>query len=231
MVSLIKRFWILLFKSVLVFTLLAEILVLGLRWFDPPTWSWRIHRAWFPPASYPEEIKYQWQPLSQIHQSMPLAVVAAEDQRFLSHYGVDFLAIWKAFKSNQEGGRVRGGSTITQQTAKNLWLWPSQSYWRKAVEAGFAALLELNLPKSRIIEIYLNIAEFGPGIFGVEAASLYYFNTPSSQLSVDQAASLAALLPSPYRYKLRPKSTFMTNRIAWISQQMQQIGPLDLTSE
>ena len=181
-----------------------------------------------PSTIYPEQIQHQWIALTSINEAMPLAVVAAEDQRFLSHYGVDFLAIWKAYKSNQQGGRLRGGSTITQQTAKNLWLWPSQSYWRKAVEAGFAVLLELNLSKARIIELYLNIAEFGPGIYGVEAASQHYFALPSSQLNANQAASLAALLPSPYRYSLRPQSAFMSQRISWIRQQMRQLGPLEL---
>jgi monofunctional biosynthetic peptidoglycan transglycosylase len=223
---LIKRFCIYLLKGVLLLALLAELMVLALRWIDPPIWSWRIHRAWFPPTSYPEQIEHQWVALTSINKSMPLAVVAAEDQRFLAHYGVDFLAIWRAYKSNREGGRLRGGSTITQQTAKNLWLWPSQSYWRKAVEFGFAGLLELNLSKSRILELYLNIAEFGPGIYGVEAASQHYFNLSSEQLSAHQAASLAALLPSPYRYSISPKSAFMSQRVAWIRQQMRQLGPL-----
>ncbi|BEU02233.1 monofunctional biosynthetic peptidoglycan transglycosylase [Agarivorans sp. OAG1] len=227
--SLIKRFLFYLLKGFLLLALFAELMVLALRWIDPSIWSWRIHRAWFPPVSYPEQVQHQWIPLANINKSMPLAVVAAEDQRFLSHYGVDFLAIWKAYKSNQQGGRLRGGSTITQQTAKNLWLWPSQSYWRKAVEAGFAGLLELNLPKSRIIEIYLNIAEFGPGIYGVEAASQHYFALSSSQLSAHQAASLAALLPSPYRYSLNPNSAFMSQRISWIRQQMRQLGSLELS--
>ncbi|MEE1674233.1 monofunctional biosynthetic peptidoglycan transglycosylase [Agarivorans aestuarii] len=215
-------------KGFLLLALLAECMVLVLRWIDPPIWSWRIHRAWFPPASYPEQIEHDWVSLSKINNSMPMAVVAAEDQRFLAHYGVDFLAIWRAYKSNREGGRLRGGSTITQQTAKNLWLWPSQSYWRKAIEAGFAGLLELNLSKSRILELYLNIAEFGPGIYGVEAASQYYFHLPASQLSAYQAASLAALLPSPYRYTLKPQSAFMSQRVSWIRQQMRQLGSLEL---
>lgn len=184
-----------------------------------------MHRAWFPPESYPEQVEQQWQGLNDISPYLPLAVVAAEDQRFPLHWGIDVQAIWKAYQNNQQGGRLRGGSTISQQTAKNLWLWPQQSYWRKGVEALLSLALELNLPKSRIIELYLNIAEFGPGIYGVEAASQHYFNITAKQLSAYQAASLVALLPSPYRYRLSPRSAYMVQRIQWIKQQMQQLGP------
>ncbi|UPW17669.1 monofunctional biosynthetic peptidoglycan transglycosylase [Agarivorans sp. TSD2052] len=202
----------------------AEIMVLALRWIDPPIWAWRIHRSIDPPSSYPQQINHDWRGIDEISPNMSLAVVAAEDQKFPVHWGIDFASIWQAVKDNQQGSRLRGASTITQQTAKNLWLWPSQSYWRKALEAGFSLMLELNLSKSRILEVYLNIAEYGPGIYGVEAASQHYFKHSSKRLSREQAASLAALLPSPYRYQLWPRSAYINQRILWISQQMRQLG-------
>ncbi|GDY24661.1 monofunctional biosynthetic peptidoglycan transglycosylase [Agarivorans sp. Toyoura001] len=210
--------------GLLILMVTAELLVLSLRWIDPPMWSWRLHRSLYPPSSYPEDVAHQWRNLNAISPSMVLAVVAAEDQRFPQHWGVDYSAIMMAFKNNQQGGKLRGASTITQQTAKNLWLWPAQSYWRKAFEAGFSLLLELSLPKQRILEIYLNVAEFGPGIYGVEAASKHYFKLPAARLSHYQSASLAALLPSPYRYSLWPKTPYMQKRVTWIQQQMRQLG-------
>lgn len=220
----LKKLVIWFFKLLLGVALLLELMVLPLRWFDPPMWSWRLHRAWFSPESYPTQVEQHWQSLNQMSPYLLLAVVAAEDQRFPRHWGIDMPALWQAYQNNQQGGRLRGGSTISQQTAKNLWLWPLQSYWRKGVEALLSLALELNLPKSRIIELYLNIVEFGPGIYGAEAASRHYFRVSAESLSAHQAASLAALLPSPYRYRLSPKSAYIEQRIQWIERQMRQLG-------
>ncbi|WP_432464519.1 monofunctional biosynthetic peptidoglycan transglycosylase [Agarivorans sp. QJM3NY_33] len=208
----------------LVLTMMVELMVLGLRWIDPPIWAWRIHRSIYPPVSYPQKVAHQWSPINRISPYMSLAVVAAEDQRFPLHWGLDFAAIWQAYQDNHRGQSLRGASTITQQTAKNLYLWPTQSYWRKAIEAGLSLLLEANLSKTRILEIYLNIVEFGPGIYGVEAASQQYFKRSAADLTVEQSASLAALLPSPYRYHLWPRTAYINQRVKWISQQMRQLG-------
>ena len=140
-----------------------------------------------------------WVDLSEINPSMPRAVIAAEDARFCQHRGFDMEAIEKAYARNQKGGKVRGGSTISQQTAKNAFLWPGRTLIRKGVEAWFTVLIEFIWGKPRIMEVYLNIAEFGRGIFGVEAAAQHYFGKPASQLSRTESARLAAILPQPIK--------------------------------
>lgn len=140
-----------------------------------------------------------WVDLSEINASMPRAVIAAEDARFCQHRGFDMDAIEKAYERNQQGGKVRGGSTISQQTAKNAFLWPGRTLVRKGVEAWFTVLIEFIWGKPRIMEVYLNIAEFGRGIFGVEAAAQHYFGKPASQLSRTESARLAAILPQPIK--------------------------------
>ncbi len=202
----------------------SVLLVLLLRVIDPPVWSWLIQRELFPPAGYPQEYAHQWVSTDHIAPAMRLAVIAAEDQRFAEHSGFDFKAIKRALNHNQDGGSVRGGSTLTQQTAKNLFLWSGRSYLRKGLEAWFALLLELLWDKARILEVYLNIVEFGPGIYGVEAAGRYYFGIPARSLSSQQAARLAAVLPNPYRYRANPPSPHVQRRSEWIMRQMRQLG-------
>ncbi|MFC6673657.1 monofunctional biosynthetic peptidoglycan transglycosylase [Marinobacterium aestuariivivens] len=164
----------------------------------------------------------------RISPSMQLAVIAAEDQRFPEHNGFDFKAIQRALDHNFDGGRLRGASTLTQQTAKNLFLWSGRSWVRKGLEAWFALLLELLWDKGRILEVYLNIVEFGPGIYGVEAAGRYYFGVPARQLGPWQSARLAAVLPNPYRYRAQPPSPYVERRSRWIAQQMRQLGNVTL---
>ena len=144
-------------------------------------------------------IRKQWQPLTTISPAMVRAVTAAEDQKFLHHFGFDFDAISKAYANNRDGGRRRGGSTITQQTAKNVFLWPGGSYLRKGVEAYFTVLLELCWSKERIMEVYLNVAETGIGTYGVEAGAQRYFKHSAARLSRIEAARIAAALPAPKR--------------------------------
>ncbi len=173
-------------------------------------------------------IRKQWQPLATISPAMIRAVIAAEDQKFLHHFGFDFDAISKAYANNRDGGRRRGGSTITQQTAKNVFLWPGGSYLRKGVEAYFTVLLELCWSKERIMEVYLNVAEFGPGVYGVESAARTYYQTAARQLTARQAAMLAAILPSPRQWNPARPTGYLVHRQRWILQQMHNIGPLPL---
>lgn len=173
-----------------------------------------------------QELRQEWVSLSDISPWMPLAVVASEDQQFLQHHGVDFEAIGKAVAEYRAGEGLRGASTITQQTAKNLFLWSGRSFVRKALEAGLALGIDVLWPKRRVIEVYLNIAEFGPGVYGVEAASQRYFGIPASQLSQTQAARLAAVLPNPKVFSAAAPSAYVSTRVIWIQRQMAQLSGL-----
>lgn len=173
-------------------------------------------------------IKKQWQPLQRISPYLIQAVIASEDQKFLSHSGFDLEAIAKAYTSNNKGRKLRGASTISQQTAKNLFLWPTSSYLRKAIEVYFTLLLELVWDKERIMEVYLNVAEFGPEIYGAEEASRTFFHTHADKLTTREAAMLAAVLPAPRRWNAAHPTAYLLQRRRWIMQQMRTIGPIDL---
>lgn len=174
----------------------------------------------------PRPLRHEWVPLSDISPWMPLAVVASEDQRFPHHRGVDVDAIRKAVSEYKAGEGLRGASTITQQTAKNLFLWNGRSFARKAIEAGLAVTIDGLWPKQRVLEVYLNIAEFGPGIYGVEAASQAYFGKPARYLSQVQAARLAAVLPNPKVLSVNSPSAYVQERVDWIQRQMAQLSGL-----
>ncbi|EIT71633.1 MAG: monofunctional biosynthetic peptidoglycan transglycosylase [Hydrocarboniphaga sp.] len=169
-------------------------------------------------------VQHQWVPRERIADAARRAVVAAEDQKFWNHHGFDMEAMQKAYERNQRGGRVRGGSTISQQTAKNLFLWPGGGYFRKGLEAGLTMVIEALWSKERILEVYLNSAEFGPGIYGVEAASRRFFRKPAAELSSSEAARLAAVLPSPRRWKVDAPGPYVRTRAAWIQRQMGYVG-------
>lgn len=170
-------------------------------------------------------IDYRWVDGSAIAKTAFSAVVAAEDQLFYDHSGFDFRSIQSSIESFSENGKpLRGASTITQQTAKNLFLTPSKNFFRKGLEAWFTICLELVLSKRRIIEIYLNVAEFGDHLFGIEAASQHYFGIPASRLDARQAALLAATLPNPLRLKADRPSRYVLKRQRWILQQMRNLG-------
>ncbi|MFU2079423.1 monofunctional biosynthetic peptidoglycan transglycosylase [Avibacterium endocarditidis] len=177
--------------------------------------------------SYP--IKYQWVSLDNISWQMQLAVIAAEDQKFAQHHGIDWNAINKALKYNKKSTKVRGGSTISQQTIKNLYLWHGQSWLRKGIELPTTLMVELLWSKKRILEVYLNIAEFGNGIFGVEAASQAYFKKSAKQLNQQEAALLAAVLPNPIIFKASKPSAFVQKKKRWIMRQMNALGKGYLT--
>ncbi|AYH46530.1 monofunctional biosynthetic peptidoglycan transglycosylase [Dickeya fangzhongdai] len=166
-----------------------------------------------------------WVSMDEIAAVAPLAVIAAEDQKFPQHWGFDFDAISAALKHNERHeNRIRGASTLSQQTVKNLLLWDGRSWLRKGLEAGLTAAVELVWTKRRILTVYLNIAEFGPGIFGIEAASRQFFNKPASWLTASEAAMLAAVLPNPIRYRASKPSGYVMRRQQWILRQMNQIG-------
>lgn len=166
-----------------------------------------------------------WVSMDEISPWMGLAVIAAEDQKFPDHWGFDVTAIEKALVHNERNeNRIRGASTLSQQTAKNLFLWDGRSWVRKGLEAGLTLGMETVWSKKRILTVYLNIAEFGDGVFGVEAAAQRYFHKPASRLSLSEAALLAAVLPNPLRFKANAPSGYVRNRQAWIMRQMRQLG-------
>ncbi len=169
-------------------------------------------------------LAYQWVPYSRISGDLKRAIVAAEDVRFVSHYGFDWEAIRQAYEKNlREGEIVFGGSTITQQLAKNLFLSGERAWWRKAQEAAITVMLETILTKRRILEIYLNVIEWGDGVFGAEAAARYYFGVPAAALSAEQAARLAAMVPSPRLYTSRRETPYLARRTAVILARMNAV--------
>ena len=166
-----------------------------------------------------------WVSMDEISPWMGLAVIAAEDQKFPEHWGFDVSAIEKALAHNERNqNRIRGASTLSQQTAKNLFLWDGRSWVRKGLEVGLTLGMETVWSKKRILTVYLNIAEFGDGVFGVEAAAQRYFHKPASRLSLSEAALLAAVLPNPLRFKANAPSGYVRSRQAWIMRQMRQLG-------
>jgi len=204
--------------TLLLFVVGLPLLVLvGLRWLPAPTSSFMIQ-------SQTRPVQYQWVAMDRISPYAGLAVIAAEDQKFPQHWGFDIESIQKAVEENEHRSRPRGASTISQQTAKNLFLWSGGGYFRKGLEAGFTAVIELLWPKRRILEIYLNIAEFGPGIYGVEAAARAHFGISASQLSMRQCALLAAVLPNPRELSASAPTGYVVQRADWIQGQMNHLG-------
>lgn len=172
-----------------------------------------------------------WVSFENISPDLYLAVVVTEDQNFLEHYGFNIEAMQKAFKSNKKGKKIRGGSTISQQTAKNLYLWHGRNYLRKGLEAYFTLLIETFWSKERILEVYLNIIEFGDGIYGAQEASRYYFGVDAKDLSRKQAAQLAVILPNPRKYKVNRAGKYVQRQVDWTLNQMRMWGnKLDLVN-
>lgn len=202
------------------------VLVLILKFVNPPFWGWQVSRTLFPPKGYPEHTQHQWVPLSKTSPSLPQAVMASEDQQFPSHWGIDLNALMSVILSSGDDGPDRGASTITQQTAKNVFLFPSHTYIRKAYELYISFLMELIWGKERIMEVYLNVIEFGPGIYGVQAASEHYFGVSADKLTRSQAAQLAVVLPNPYKIRPVPMTNYVQHRVQWVLRQMRNLGPL-----
>ncbi len=203
--------------------------VLVLRFVDPPFSTFmaiRQGQAWVE-GDWKFRIAYDWRDLDAMSSNVPVALVASEDQAFSEHSGFDLKAIEKARKSNARGKRVRGGSTISQQTAKNLFLWSGEGWTRfvrKAVEAWYTVLIEALWPKQRILEVYANIAEFGDGVYGAQAAARTYFRKDAKRLGASEAARLAAVLPSPKRYSVSRPGPYVQRRTRAIERQMRAIG-------
>jgi monofunctional glycosyltransferase len=198
----------------------------ALRWIDPPVSAFMVRQAiaaWHsghpPPAYY-----HTWVPWERLPPAVPLAVIAGEDQRFADHHGFDPVEIRAALAGWRRGNGLRGASTITQQTAKNLFLWPTRGWLRKGLEAWFTALIESLWPKQRILEVYLNIAQFSSSTYGVGAASARYFNRPVEDLTLREAALLAAVLPAPSAHRLDRPTPRLQRRADWIADQVQRLG-------
>jgi len=207
-------------KLLLLFVLISCLPVLLFRFVNPPISALMMERK----LEKNIALKQHWRSFQELPDSLKMAVIAAEDQRFAQHYGFDFAQIEKALAHNQRGGSVRGASTISQQVAKNLFLWSSRSWLRKGLEAWFCALIELFWPKQRILEVYLNIAEWGEGIFGAEAAAQKHFGIGAAYLNERQASLLAAVLPSPHRFSAGRPSPYIQRRASWIQRQSRQLG-------
>jgi monofunctional biosynthetic peptidoglycan transglycosylase len=191
-----------------------------------------LRASWEATAAHDSRYRthYVWVDYAHIAPSAALAVMASEDQQFPFHHGFDVKSIRAAEKNNEEGGRLHGASTISQQLAKNLFLWPGRSYLRKGLEAWFTVLLETLLPKERILEIYLNVVEFGPGIYGVEAAAREFFHASAARLTANEAALLAAVLPNPERLHADRPSRYVAERRDFILGQMRVLADANYLS-
>ena len=200
--------------------------IVALRWIDPPTSAFmlqsRIEALFAREPGY--QLRHEWRDWDQISREAALAVVASEDQQFPEHGGFDFRQIDKALADRERGRRTRGASTISQQVAKNLFLWPGQSWFRKGLEACITVVIELTWSKQRILEVYLNIAEFGRGTYGVEAAAQRFFHKSASRMNRAEAALLAAVLPNPVLMRVDAPSSYVRTRQRWIEGQMSGLG-------
>ena len=198
--------------------LVSITLTLPWRWLEPPTTAFILQDR----SYHKDRIHQQWVPLGEISSALPIAVVAAEDQKFPLHHGFDFQSLSQALQEDRR--HRRGASTISQQLAKNLYLWPGRSLLRKALEAYFTVLIEFTWPKRRILEVYLNVVEFGPGVYGVNAASRSFFGKPPSRITSREAALLAAVLPSPKRMSALRPSEYVRTRATEIEAEVRALG-------
>lgn len=222
---MIKRIFKFLFKLILGLILFSILMVVIYKWVPVPFTPLMAIRYFENPE---EEIYRDWVPMEEISDNLKLAVIASEDQNFTKHDGFDYDAIQKALEENKKGRRVRGASTISQQTAKNVFLWPQRSWFRKGMEVYFTFLIELFWSKERILEVYLNSIEMGKGIYGAEAAAQAWFGKSAENLTAYEAAAIAAILPNPRQYRASPASSYIQGRQAWIVRQMRNLGKLSL---
>jgi monofunctional biosynthetic peptidoglycan transglycosylase len=213
---------------VIAFIGISLLWVLLYRFVNPPVTWLMIERGFERKAAgKPWKIDKNWKDFEEISINMKKAAVAGEDQSFLEHHGFDFKAIEYAIKKNQNSHKVIGGSTISQQTAKNAFLWQGRSWVRKGLEAYFTMLIEALWSKKRIMEVYLNVIEMGDGIYGAEAAAQNYFHKPASQLTKREAAAIAAIFPSPLKRSATNPTRFLRHRRYLIIKNMNRLGPLD----
>ena len=197
--------------------------ILSLRWVNPPVTAFTLQEDWQELEMEWYNLRDYWVQADDLPEHLKWAVIASEDQRFYEHRGIDWEAVDEALEERRSGERVRGASTITQQVAKNLYLWPAQSFFRKGIEAGIALTIDFMWPKERILEVYLNIAEFGPGIFGIGMAAEHFYGVHASELEPESSAIFAAVLPNPKRMRVEPPSPFAEERSHWILRQMTMI--------
>ncbi|MBE7641489.1 monofunctional biosynthetic peptidoglycan transglycosylase [Salegentibacter sp. BLCTC] len=222
---MMKKLFKFILKLISVLLLFSIFMVLLYKWLPVPFTPLMAIRYFENPE---EEIRHTWVSREDISQHLQLGVIAGEDQNFVKHNGFDFEAIEKAIEDNQKGKRVRGASTISQQTAKNVFLWPGRNWFRKGLEVYFTFLIETFWSKERILEVYLNSIEMGKGVYGAEAAAKHWFNKSAANLSIYEAAAIAAILPNPREYKANPASSYINERKNWIVRQMQNYGRFHL---
>jgi monofunctional biosynthetic peptidoglycan transglycosylase len=223
----LKKFWNIIRKVAIWFFAITFIWVLLLRFVNPPITYLMIQRGFERQAEGKEwKIEKKWLDIENLSNNLKRAALAGEDANFLNHWGFDFKAMGKAFEKNQKGKKIRGGSTISQQTAKNVFLWPGRSYIRKAFEASFTILIELLWGKERILEVYLNVIEMGDGIYGAEAATQKYFGKSAHSMSKSQAALIIAVLPNPLRWNPSRPTRFVYYKQRLILQNMKNLEKL-----
>jgi monofunctional biosynthetic peptidoglycan transglycosylase len=227
--KILRRIWVWC-RNIVLFLLLSSLLVVVAYRFIPVYYTPLMFLRMYEQKKAGKEIKleHQWTPISEIANSLVLAVASSEDNRFMTHNGFDFEQIGKARKEAESGQRVRGASTISQQTAKNVFLWPGKNYVRKGLEAYFTLLIELVWSKERIMEVYLNSIEMGDGIYGAEAVAKAHFGKHAAQLSRSEAALIAATLPNPRQRNSARPSQYMLKRQSQILSLMNKIGVIDI---
>lgn len=222
---LITKIFRILLRIVIAFLILSIGSTLLYKWVPVPITPLMLIRCVEQKADGKSMVlKHDWVSLEEISPKLQLAVVCSEDQNYLNHFGFDFKAIEKALESNEKGKKIRGASTISQQTAKNVFLWPGRSYLRKGFEVYFTLLIEVFWSKERIMEVYLNSIEMGKGVYGAEAASKHWFKKSALNLNKDQSAAIAAILPNPLKYVANPPSPYIIKRKEWIKKQMSYWG-------
>lgn len=225
---MLKKITRILFKILIWFVGISLFLVVVFKFVPVPFTPLMVSRAVENKLSGKEMFcNHDWVPIEKISKNLQKAVIASEDGTFLIHHGFDFTAMQKALKNNKKGRKIKGGSTISQQTAKNVFLWQGRSYIRKGFEAYFTVLIELVWGKERIMEVYLNSIEMGDGIYGAQAASEYWYRKDASALSAREAAGIAAILPNPRKYKASNSTVYINKRKDKIVRVMRYIGKLD----
>jgi monofunctional biosynthetic peptidoglycan transglycosylase len=222
--TLFNKIKIFTIKLLMVFFIISLLEVVSLKWIDPLTSSIIFQRGFNLFSNNEKPISFQWYNYEDISKNIVLAVIASEDQNFPAHFGFDFDQIGKAINEKNKRGRLRGASTISQQVAKNLFLWEGKSFIRKGFEAYYTILIEFFWSKKRIIEIYINIAEMGDNIFGVGMASKIYLKKNPAKLTEQESALIAAVLPNPRRFSVKNPSLYVKERQSWILEQMHLLG-------
>lgn len=216
-----KKIWHFILKLLLAFLVVSVVSVIIFRWVPIPVTPLMLIRCIEQKVDgKPMKLNKDWVSIEEINNSLQLAVVCSEDQNFLEHHGFDFGAIQKAMDFNEKHKRKKGASTISQQTAKNVFLWPGRSWIRKGFEVYFTFLIEVCWNKERIMEVYLNVIEMGDGIYGAEAAAKTFFHKPAKRLTNSQAALIAAVLPNPRKFSAAHPSGYVASRQQWVLQQM-----------